>query len=68
MTLERTASGHHFDMASRACVRCGMTHKEFLEKGRPACSLASDPDPVTNRNIRREQGKNDCVSQSCRDC
>jgi hypothetical protein len=37
MPVERTARGHHFDLASRACVRCGMTHKEFLEKGRPAC-------------------------------
>jgi protein-arginine kinase activator protein McsA len=37
MLLDRTARGHRFDFASRACIRCGMTHKEFLEKGRPAC-------------------------------
>jgi hypothetical protein len=37
MPLERTARGHRFDFKSRACVICGMTHKEFLEKGRPAC-------------------------------
>jgi len=37
MPLERTARGHHFDFDSSACVRCGMTRKEFLEKGRPVC-------------------------------
>jgi hypothetical protein len=37
MPLERTARGHRFDFKSRACVICGMTHKEFLKKGRPAC-------------------------------
>jgi hypothetical protein len=37
MPLNRTARGHRFDFESRACVVCGMTHKEFLDKGRPAC-------------------------------
>ena len=37
MPLNRTARGHRFDFKSRACVVCGMTHKEFLDKGRPAC-------------------------------
>jgi hypothetical protein len=37
MPLERTARGHHFDFETRACVVCGMSHKEFLDKGRPAC-------------------------------
>jgi hypothetical protein len=37
MPLDRIARGHRFDFSSRACVRCGMTHKEFLEKSRPAC-------------------------------
>jgi hypothetical protein len=38
MPLERTARGDRFDFESRACVVCGMTHKEFLEKGRPAAN------------------------------
>jgi len=37
MPFNRTARGHRFDFDSRACVVCGMTHKEFLAKGRPAC-------------------------------
>jgi hypothetical protein len=37
MPLNRTARGHRFDFESRACVVCGMTHKEFLDKGQPAC-------------------------------
>ena len=37
MPLERTARGHRFDFESRACVVCGTTHQDFLNKGRPAC-------------------------------
>ena len=35
MALDRTARGHRFDFDSRGSVRSEMTHKEFLEKGRP---------------------------------
>ncbi len=37
MPLERTARGHRFDFESRACVVCGTTHQDFLNKGGPAC-------------------------------
>ena len=37
MPLERTARGHRFDFESRACVVCGTTHQDFLNKRRPAC-------------------------------
>ena len=30
MPLQRTARGHRFDFASRACVVCGMLHRERL--------------------------------------
>jgi protein-arginine kinase activator protein McsA len=49
MPLNRTARGHRFDFESRACVICGMTHKEFLEKGRPACM--GRPPEKSNRKI-----------------
>jgi hypothetical protein len=41
--LQRTARGHHFDFTSRACTICGMTHQNFLNKGRPACMGPEKP-------------------------
>ena len=53
MPLDRTARGHRFDIDSRACVRCGMTHKEFLEKGRPACM--GQPQEKSEQSIEPER-------------
>jgi protein-arginine kinase activator protein McsA len=52
--LNRTARGHHFDFKSRACVLCGMTHKEFLDKGRPACM--GHPPEKAERSKTEEDG------------
>ena len=51
MQLERITRGHRFDFDSRACVVCGMTHKEFLDnKGRPACMGRSPEKPKQSKN------------------
>jgi hypothetical protein len=48
--LNRTARGHRFDFETRACVVCGMSHQDFLNKGRPACMdhLPEKPDKSKN--------------------
>jgi hypothetical protein len=53
MPVDRTARGHRFDFDSRACVRCGMSHKEFLEKDRPACM--GQPQEKSEQSIEPER-------------
>jgi protein-arginine kinase activator protein McsA len=55
MPLERTARGHRFDFESRGCVVCGMTHRDFLNKGRPAC-MGIPPEKPEQSKIEDDKG------------
>jgi hypothetical protein len=52
---KRTARGHRFDFESRACAICGMNHKEFLERRRPAC-MGHPPEKPDQSKIDDDDG------------
>lgn len=33
----KNEKGHNFDIDTGACIRCGMTIKEYEDHGRPPC-------------------------------
>jgi hypothetical protein len=55
MVVERTARGQRFDFNSRACVVCGMNHRDFLNKGRPAC-MGRPPEKAERSKIEEDGG------------